>query len=183
MRITIYYDLINTIKNVNEDYNVLKIVRNNKKNWLLFPIPEFLIIDIINYKNTDQILTALTLEMGALTLGEYFIGKSIKKDKYYDKSSRNLRLLTQELNSYNLNTNYELLKESKLYDKTYNIKLNEKKLPKILESKYILVPTYDKNNYLKNRSIKQEHILGHDEYILSLDIPEKQKQLVLVKSM
>ena len=34
-------------------YNIC--IRNNKKNWLFFPIPELLLIDILSYKNMEQI--------------------------------------------------------------------------------------------------------------------------------
>ena len=182
MKIEINYDFINAIKNINEPYNIYKIVRNNKKNWLFFPIPELFILDSLGNKNIKTIFTTLGMQMGVIILGEYIIGKTTKKDKYHEKSSNNIKLLSQEFNKYNINTNYNLIKNSELYDKKYNIILNNKKIPKILESKYILVPTYDNNNCIKNRSIKQEHILGEEEYILSSDIPEKEKQLVLVKN-
>lgn len=179
MKIEINYDFINAIKNINEPYNIYKIVRNNKKNWLFFPIPELLLIDILSYKNMEQILTALTIEMGVLSVGEYFIGKTINKDKYYEKSSKNIRLLSNELNYNNFNTNYNLLLNSELYHKEYNISLNKYKLPLLLESKFILVPTYDRNDNIKKRSIKQDHIIGDNKYILTSDIPVKEKKLVL----
>ena len=46
-----------------------------------------------------------------------------------------------------------------------------------MESKYILVPTYDFNNNIKNTSILQEHIVGTDKYVLSIGSPKKELKL------
>ena len=94
-------------------------------------------------------------------------------DDYAKTATENLKELASSLNSLYLNTNYELLLESQLSCKEYNIILNEKMIPQILESKYILVPTYNYNNEIKNVSILQEHVVGSDIYELSLQSPIK----------
>ena len=46
-----------------------------------------------------------------------------------------------------------------------------------MEEKYILVPTNDFNNNIKNVSIKQEHIIGSTDYVLSIGSPKKELKL------
>ena len=82
--------------------------------------------------------------------------------------------MARQLNDLNVKTDYELLLESELYKKEYKIQVNEKKLPYIAESKYIMVPTHSFNGNMTETSILQEHVVGSKKYVLSLGSPKKE---------
>ena len=94
-------------------------------------------------------------------------------DHYKEDSSNNLKRLVSILKELNVDTTYELLKKSECYHKIYNLKLNEKKIPQIIESKYILLPSYDYKGDITNTSLLQEHVVGSKTYVLSLGKPSK----------
>ena len=94
-------------------------------------------------------------------------------DIYREKAIKRLKALVPLLERINVNTNYNLLLESYCYSKVTNFKLNDNKLPLLVESKYILVPSFDYNGSLIDTSILQEHVLGSDRYTLSKGNPAK----------
>ena len=98
-------------------------------------------------------------------------------DDYKNKSIDDLKSLVSKFKDLYINTDYDLLLKSELYDKKYKVHLNENKIPFIMESKYILVPTYDFNGNVKNTSILQEHEIGTFTYVLSIGSPKKELKL------
>lgn len=85
-------------------------------------------------------------------------------------------MLSLRLESIRVSTDAELLMESTEYHREYKLVLNENKLPQILQSKYIMIPTFD-DGQIKDESIVQEHIIGSKEYVLSKGSPVKQYKL------
>lgn len=174
MKIIINYDYINAIKNVNEKYTPFKVIRNNKVKWVKVNLPIYTAANML-ITNFDLKRTAALLGLQFFTLtGCFFVLHSATTpDVYSVKSELALRDLVRKLKDVNVDTSFELLKQSELYDKKYEIKLNEKKLPELIQSKYILVPTYDYLGSVKETSIVQEHIMGSKDYVLSLGSPQK----------
>ena len=178
MKIKVNFDLINAIMNVNEDFNAFKVIRNNKKKWATIYLPFYLIVDIALLSKVASIPLCLLIQFGYLTAGEVYYEHIYNRDIYKEESIDNLRKLVGLLNNIYLETSYDLLLQSELYDKKYKIELNDN-FPNLKEEKFILVPTYDYNGNTKKTSILQEHFIGTDDYILSLGSPKKSLSKVL----
>ena len=178
MKIIINYDLIDKIKDINEAYGIFKIIRNNRQELAIYIIPTCLPIDIIIAHESSktalvlvmfQILTYLAIELTEyIDLGDYYKKLAIK----------DLKRLVSLLKSNDIDTDFDLLKESMVYAKKYKLKINRDNLIEILESKYILIPTYDFNGHIKKTSFLQEHVIGSHEYVLSLGKFEKKHDLI-----
>jgi hypothetical protein len=84
--------------------------------------------------------------------------------------------LSLELNKINVSTDVELMADAEEYHREYKIVFNEGIIPKILQNKYILVPTYAEGE-IKETSVLQEHIIGSKKYFLSKGSPAKQYKL------
>lgn len=178
MKLVINYDFFNAVLNVNENFTPFKLIRNNKKLYTMYYLPIFMIGNYLSTKNIQIILQELILEYGFVIGSELFVNLITKVDIYKNKSKNDLKNLVSDLNSLYLNTDYELLLQSELYEKKYKVNFDKDSLLDIIESKYILVPTYDSNFNIKNTSILQEHSLGTNEYVLSIGSPVKKKKLV-----
>lgn len=181
MKLVINYDLINSVKNINEPLTPFKIIRNEKRVWAKFNLPFYSMIDFCFTRDLKLIVEMLIAQFSVATLTELFLQSFIKVDKYKDKSEYDLKKLLSKLQDINVDTEYDLLKESKLDSKNYNIKLNNK-MPQLIESKYILVPSYSYNGEIKDKNILQEHIVGSNNYYLSVGSPNKKKSLVLARN-
>lgn len=181
MKLVINYDFFKKICNVNEPYSALKIIKNDKRKYVL-QIPTLITINSIlvpidELPPLGELLSYLGIQLGLLmilnTLPELITHKVFNYDSYKEEAESKLKDLLSQLKDLYINTDFDLLLKSELYKKQYQIKLNEKKLPYILESKYIMVPTYDSNGKIMDTSFLQEHVVGSDEYVLSLGSPTK----------
>ena len=177
MKLVINYDFFNAILDVNEGYTLMKIVRNNKK-LMVFETSMFFLSDFLVTRSIPKSLViTLVQDCGALT-GYYYALKNDKNDLYEEIAINHLKKLSIKLKDIYVNTDYNLLLQSELLEKNYKIHLNKSVIPEIIENKYVLVPTYDFNNNIKNICIDQEHIIGTNEYVLSVGSPKKQLKLV-----
>lgn len=174
MKILINYDFLNAVKNVNENYTPFKVIRNSKEEWMKFNLPIFtgfnLIITNFDVKRTISILS---LQFITITACNYAIYSATKPDVFSIKSELALRELVRKFDDINFKTSFELLKESEQYDKKYDIRINENKLPEMIQSKYILVPYQDSLGNINKASLLQEHVMGSKDYVLSLGSPKK----------
>lgn len=177
MKLVINYDFFNAILDVNEKFNGFKVIRNNKKFYKL-AIPIWLTFDIIYLKKIIEVLLSLIFQIGFKVVIEYTSYLFDKIDIYEIQSHNNLRLLANNLQNLNVNTDYNLLLESEYDGREYSIQINENKIPEIIENKYILVPVYDYNGEIKNQSIVQEHVIGTNNYVLSIGRKNKVKKMV-----
>ena len=173
---------MNAILDVNQEYGPFKIIRNNKKRWATINLPMYTIIDYAINRDIKVTLNILAIQFGILLGSELFAGIITKNDIYKIEAIKKLKTLVLELNDNYISTDYNLLLNSNLYQRNYKIYLNEDKLPEMLESKYVLVPTYDFNGNVKDTSILQEHIIGTNKYVLSLGSPTKQYKLAYLNT-
>lgn len=174
MNILINYDLICAVKNVNEKFSLKKVTRNNKGDWAKINLPLFVGLDYLIYQgDMRKVLTMLIAQFGIVYTINLMPHLALKRDLFKDKSELDLKKLVSKFKDANIDTTYELLKQSKQYDRKYEIKLNENKLPQIIQSKYILVPTIDYLGTVKDTSVLQEHVMGSKKYVLSLGSPKK----------
>lgn len=174
MKLVINYDFMEAVCNAREPFNTFKVVRNNKKKWMVVDLPLFVAFTFIA---PDRIVgnAILISSYIVLDVASHMMAHSIvKEDAYYEEASYQLRNLVSQFGNLNISTDYELLLQSELYKKDRKLEL--KKNPHILESKYIMVPTYNFNGDVKDTSILQEHVVGSREYVLSLGTPKKALQ-------
>ena len=174
MQIMINYDLLEAVKDSNEKFGLKKITRNYKRLWLKCHIPLFITVNYFSTGgNIGKTIRILPLQLSYTYFLEYILHHRIKGDRFKIESDIKLARLVSQFNDSYVETSQELIKQSTLYDKKYEVKLNEKKIPDLIQSKYILVPAYDYSGSINNVSIKQEHVVGSKEYILSLGSPKK----------
>lgn len=180
MKLVINYDFFNAVRNVNEPLTLLKMYRNEKKRWLTTTLPVYSLLEASLELPVHHSLSWLPRNLVTcftfLSIFTYMSEVALD-DMYKYRSEKNLKNLVPQLNNLNLSTDYELLLQSKMYDKKYKVELNEKKLPSFIENKYILVPTYDTFGGVKDTSILQEHVLTSNIYTLSLGSPKKELKL------
>ena len=174
MKVIVNYDLINSIRNVNEQLTPMKVIRNKKWRWVKTWYPLYLGVDFM-INDPKQIPIIFLTQAATLTVLESITAHALD-DPFQRVSERDLKILASLLCKLNIDTSYDLLKDSRPNGKKYQIRLSENKVPQILESKYILVPTYTAMGDIKDTSLLQEHIVGSNRYVLSLG--SKQKKLV-----
>ena len=173
MKILNDYDLINTVKNVDKPFSVFKLVRNNKARWLKLNIPIYAAIDFAIKREIPGTIELVAMQLGFVAVFETISYYVLNTDPFYTKSDRDMKILVEKLKAINVETDYDLLKKTTLDTKKYNIRINEKKLPEIIESKYILVPSYNYNGEVKETHMIQEHVVGSHQYILSVGSKQK----------
>ena len=174
MKLMINYDFFNKIRNVREPLSPLKIIRNEKKGYIV----RYSLLTIIIWAPAKDItITSILPVLFGIQISLEFLFLKLLGDIYVDEAKDDLKMLIPQLRDLQINTNYELLLKSELYQTKYKIKFNEKKLPYILQSKYVMIPTYNYNGDEAETSILQEHVVGTKEYVLSLGSPKKQLKL------
>ncbi len=191
MKIAIDYDFFNAIRNVNEPLTPMKVVRNYKKNFMVYGTIEIAIGAALKYE-PSHIVQNIAIVYGGFFAIEYIaeiIVKLILKRQGHEINDINSALgeirlleLVTMLNDINVKTNYEMLLKSELYKKEYKFEHSDNKLLSLNEKKYIYVPTYGYNGKEKITSILQEHDVGTKNYMLSVGEPEKQYKRVLVNN-
>ena len=87
-----------------------------------------------------------------------------------------LKELASLLRSHYINTDYELLQKVYEYETNYKFVLDENKIPRLKQDKYIMVPVVDRDGE-KEVSLVQEHLIGSNDYELSYGSPTKSKVL------
>lgn len=177
MKLIVNHDLLNSAKNIKEPLTPFKVIRNNKARWAKFNLPLYTAVNYLVNRNVPTTIGVLGLQFGLLITADIFVNHALGIDKYKDESERNLKQLAQQLSDLNIDTNYELLLKSELDDKDYKVRLNEHKLPELVETKYLLVPSYNYDGEVKASHIEQEHVVGSKKYILSIGSKQRQKQL------
>lgn len=173
MKIITNFDFFEEVVNAQEKFGPLKIVRNRKRRWAKLEIPLYLIIDFL-INDPRIVFFVLSSQLAVLISGDLLAYRITKSDIYAKRAISNLKQLAADFKDLNIDTDYDLILDSELYDKKYKIKFNEKKLPYITENKYILVPTYNFNSDVKETSILQEHVVGSKTYVLSIGSPKKE---------
>lgn len=179
MKLVINYDFFEEIRNAREPYTPLKIIRNNKIPLAFFHFPVCMAINLMN----NELLEALKVygfdfifATGTLFLLDMIRGGKIGADPYANDAKERLKDLANDLRSINVKTNYNLLLESEHYKTNHKLQVNNSKIPLILESKFVLMPTEEYKTF-----ILQEHIVGTKEYVLSKGTPNYKLRLADAK--
>ncbi len=180
-KITINYDFFEQILNAREDFNSFKVIRTNRK-FLTGMLGYAFCTDYILFKDMNLLVPKLVFDTLWVFSVTYCTDK-LGNDIYKRKADRNLSKLLPMLNDINVSTNYELLMDSYLDSKNYKIQKNDDNKKVLVENKYIMVPThnpiFNDEGQTQMTSIHQEHIVGTNEYSLSVGLNQKNKQKVL----
>ena len=186
MKLLINYDFFNAIDDVKQPLGPIKVIRAHKYKYI-FNLPMFLAAGSICGNDVKATLAASVFSYSFILstdcLMDYFAMKILHSDvdMYADKASKRLMKLASMLKDINVRTNYDMLLQSELYERKYKVHLNDKKIPLLMEEKYVLVPSYNFSGEETETSILQEHNVGTSDYILSVGEPQKQYRRSLVK--
>ena len=174
MQIMINYDLLETLKNSNEKFGLKKITRAYKIYWLKYHIPIFTLFDMaFSHGDVVQTIKSLPLQLSCTYFVELLVYLSSQNDRFKTVSDARLIKLLVDLANNDVDTSYELLKQSTMYDKNYELKRDNKNHPELVQTKYFYVPVYDYSGNINDLSIQQEHVMGSKTYVLSLGSPKK----------
>lgn len=187
-KIIINYDFINEIGLAKGKY---KLIRTSWKIPFVYKLPIFSIsfISVFNSAFND-FPWSLTLPIVFLDVGHYYCILAILS-KILDKlnklsprvktlreiSFEKIQMLSHDLNVNNIKTTPELLLGAKFYKRKYSLAMEG--LPGIIRKRYIYIPTQGFNEKIEDTSILEEHRLGTRKYEISVQEPEKKKQLKL----
>lgn len=182
MNLIINYDFFNAVKDENEGFTPFKVIRNCKSKWVKINLPLLTLAELFTFHENflKYMPAAIMIQMG-LVFGCNLAGYLTLGDVYKEESSKRLRMLVSQLKSIDVDTSFDLLKESSCENRIYNLKIN-KKIPQLIEYKYILVPTYNYQGDIVDTSIMQEHVVGSSSYILSRGSLKKELKQILVKN-
>lgn len=162
------YDLMNSVSKVNDKEGILKVAKLEKRKLFRNLVLYLGAIDLIGGRT--HLLKYIPLEIGAVLIGRGIY--TAKKGNYPKEGKLELEILSDDIERHNdllnIKTNEDLLAKAKLEGKVYNFKLNDHKIPVLLQSKLISVPAFNENGEIENVSVLQEHVLGSNVYKLSL---------------
>lgn len=172
MKLVINYDFFNEVLNANENITPFKVIRNNKSKWIRCHIP---IAGIIHFSLNPPMKALLLLgfQFSLMTGIELVARNMLPYDPYKEEALQRLRKLSEDFNDLDIDTSCELLLKTEMEAHIYNLRLNEDKLPIIMENKYLLVPVYNNLGDVKKISVLQEHVVGSKQYVLSMGRPKK----------
>lgn len=187
-KITINYDLYNEILNARGKFIGFKVLRDKWK-YALLDIPFFLSLDFL-VANTlgdldipsafvEQCLICASMRYLPYQMIKTFLGL----DVYKEEATVRLFKVSMLLNTINVITNSELLLNSELDSRNYEIQKDSDNKKVLVENKYIMVPThnpmFNDEGETQMTSLHQEHIIGTKNYSLSVGINQKNKQKIL----
>lgn len=187
-KITINYDLYNEILNAREKFIGFKVLRDKWK-LAFFDIPFFLFVDFM-VANTlgDLDIPSAFVEQCFICASMRYLPYQMTKtflglDVYKEEAKMRLFEASMLLNDINVSTNFELLLDSELDSKNYEIQKDSDDKKILVENKYIMVPThnpmFNDEGETQMTSLHQEHVVGTREYSLSVGLNQKNKQKIL----
>lgn len=178
-QIIINYDLLHVIK---EAKGIKKVPKGfsiiSKPLELGYPVA--VLINSINDQYPANVVVPTTVIAATISIGfgELILSIMAKKTTM-DLANIKLELLSKQLNNLSIKTSPELLLKSQVYHKDYSF--NKDDLG-IIRNRYINVPIYNYNREEITTSIKEEHLLTTNNYVLKLGTPQAKKEKALRKS-
>lgn len=104
----------------------------------------------------------------------------VREEREFDAYD-NLKRLAVYLNTLQVKTNATLLQDGQLLEKHYKVVEGEKGFPRILEEKYIEIPTCNNYGHESTEVLLQEHLIGSRKYDISVGETPRQKRLQFAK--
>lgn len=172
MKIIVNYDLLEKAKEAKYGFSLVKETKWSAKYCAFFYgaiwTPFYAItkdpIAFSQYLHSlpCDFLLCIPIIAGMRCCMDYFDGKDIS-------AILDLFILSEKLGALNIDTNRMLLMNAYKYKTEYEIN-SDKKIPRLVQKKYINIPTTDD----KEASLLQEHVVGTRTYTLSKGKPRKQ---------
>lgn len=166
------------------NYDVIDKIQVAKTGIRLKKIPKSLVINmsvytpytlITNANKPEENILDLILGLGIYAVLNY-TREVILAQQNKDAAETDLKWLLSHLDHINSSTTYDQLLESKKYKTEYKLlEKNDQGIRKLQQNKYILIPTGNDEKV----SVLQEHVIGTNEYSLSLGEPKKVYKLSL----
>lgn len=134
---------------------------------------------VITKDNKHFYIIPIILEISIYSLSYNLCKNYAKRNKnnYKNIATFDLDILVNQLYNLEVKTTTELLKESKVIEKNYEINYKDNK-PILIQRKYISVPLC--NGY--DETLLQEHNVGSRKYELSVQSPIKKYKFKLAKA-
>lgn len=179
MKLTINYDLIKRIQEAKGEFVLQRCIERTFTDGLpTFLISNSLILTMGMLANIEPRIISETLIRANLGGIGFYLGSELLILEKFKKQLAELELLKLSLllKDINVSTSYDLLLDTELYHTEYKLGNDENKFKGIIQNKYFDIPTYN-DGKIETTSVKQEHILGSKQYVLSTGSPNKQKVL------
>lgn len=175
MKIRINYDLIQRLEEKELGVSVSKTLSKNFKVGLLaLSFMTLYNIDSLSFKTIMEGIVGVSIATLAVN---FFDNLRLSRKVEMIEAEKDLSLLCINLKGLNISTDLDLLRESNVYHRHYNIRLNKYKLPVLVQQKFIMVKTIGDGEI----SVLQEHNIGGNKWELSKEEPERQYKLSLAK--
>lgn len=175
MKLVINYDLINEIKKANTGINF-------KRFYIKQGIytGTMIAVNLSSFIARHELVPS-TIYFG-IPYGLFVFGSSEFLSRNLNKREADFKIsqLASSLSKINIYTDAESLKNAELYKTQYKL-VRDKKIA-IQENKFMMIPTNSTLNADKI-SLQQEHVIGSDEYVLSIGEPKRSENKVLSKAM
>ena len=169
MNIRINYDFFDALYDSSTPFSPLKVLRNMITSNAY--CQAFIVIatasDLIGRKTIGKSLLENSLCLFATSFAISVPCALMKVDPLKSSADRDIDELVGSLKSLEVNTDKNLIRQSKKDGRNYKFRLNDKKIPQFVETKFILMPSYNINGEIEDTDIKQEHVIGTKTYILS----------------
>lgn len=180
MKIKTNYDLIQRIK---ESKNGRSLFSCLKPCLLGNAIGMSVVIPTMTFIKKENIISRIFFITCFCFVSDLAVAKCTQQStENYTKQNANLDLeeLLNQLDTIEVKTTLELLKDAKLNQTNYKIIFSDAdiKTPRLKQYKYIDVPL--SNGY--EETILQEHVFGDEEYEISVNEPVKKKTFRLAKN-
>lgn len=172
MKIQINYDLMDKIR---ESKTGVSLVRSVRKAFLSSGIVFGIDLPIILMnENKLKVLMNIMLICGWVSCFNIVVMDNLFGNKKLNKylSLEELKELARILRKYSVNTDYELLQDTCLYETNYSVILDESFIPRLKQMKYMKVLVVDRDGK-REVSLVQEHLIGSKKYELSYGSPKK----------
>lgn len=167
MKINVNYELMSKIGEAKKGFNVHRV---SKKIGTIMGFMS-LVAYIISPNDIREIIESITYSFtlcSAQSISLELAGSFSNREKAQEE----LRILASRLNAIDVHTDLELLLEAEKYKTQYKIAFSDGIVPKVMQNKYIMVPTCNDEEV----SLLQEHVICTRDYVLSVGEPQKQKQ-------
>lgn len=175
MKITVNFDLMDML---NETQTGISLKKTTKRvfGWSIvsFSIIQTLNVTLGQDVNTLNNMACAFLPQATMQLLMDLILSKPRKNLGCIRISR----LLSELSKIDVYTEPKLLLNSYKYKTEYELIKSDSKIPLVQQKKYIMVPSYV-NGEENEVSLLQEHIIGSNDYDLSLGEPKKVLKLAI----
>ncbi len=175
MKLIINYDLINEIRTANTGINVKRM--GMKMGIYLGAI------SALNFTafTLNHEINVVSLANGLFYAVAIFGGSELSTKNFNKQiAERRLESLASSLTKINIYTNTESIRNAHLYKTQYKIVHEDKMF--LQQNKFLMLPTTGTFN-ADEVSLQQEHIIGSNEYVLSIGEPKKAQSKVFSKSL